>query len=243
MAEVSTVETVDDASAVDYMIDEVQPLEESGAKAENTHVSAEKKEGHLPRYKNPILAIFAVMTLARKTMKDAAKKSKEETRLMKKEWERISHEVSDHHNTAATGSTYVQAAQTVATIALMAGPRFIKGWFPENQTAYNARLDGWYWIGTQLKNYAPDKESIDKWIDSGKELGNKAIQPTLQTWMEGNRSRNTRDVTVGGQQSEACRIEYQSREGEERDIKEQEKNIAQTNQRLMEQETNAMQVR
>eukprot|EP01066_Platyproteum_vivax_P000262 Platyproteum_vivax@DN10297_c0_g1_i1.p1 len=120
------------------------------------------------RYKNPILAIFATMSVARKTMQDVAKRSKEETRLMKKHWERISHEVSDHHNTAATATDKLGNITLYLTGALMLAPMCLKAIVPKADTYSNFidPLDEWVKWGTldylSPKNFANDREKKKK---------------------------------------------------------------------------------
>ena len=85
------------------------------------------------RYKNPLLAIFAVMSVARKTMKDVAKSSKDQTRLLKKHWEKVSQEVSDHHDTAAKQTDSLGKWSMGIGLACTILPQYLKGSIPQDK--------------------------------------------------------------------------------------------------------------
>lgn len=224
------------------------------------------------RYQNPILAIFAVMSVARKTMQDVAKNSKEETRVMKKHWERISHEVSDHHDTAAKNSDKIQQWSSIVGMVVGFGPKLIQGrlspdtmipglGITEFQQSRNAWTDSirnvcenWdpllgrvydnRWTPDHmLTNALTDNKTTVEWVNWLGQTGQKMSEPFLQQWGQSSQMANQRDVAVGQQQSEASRVEYQSRQDEKRNEDEAVKTIDQMNQRLMEQEVRAFEVR
>ena len=66
------------------------------------------------RYKNPIMATFAVMALARKTMQKVAKNTKDETRRVKKHWEEIAHQNSGYSKQAIKDIEAVQKREVMA---------------------------------------------------------------------------------------------------------------------------------
>jgi len=205
------------------------------------------------RYKNPILAIFATMSVARKTMQDVSKSSKEETRLMKKQWERISHEVSDHHDTAAKSSEKIQKYSACIGSVLALAPHAFKSIVPSDQAGYDnwiSSMNGWAHMITEsftpsdyIKGAAGDKKEFVEWINWGAQNAQKMSEPILQQSGQSAQMANQRDVAVGQQQSEASRVEYQSRQDEKRNEDEAVKTIDQMTQRLMEQEVRAFEVR
>jgi hypothetical protein len=224
----------------------VQATASSSAKTEERRSPLIGKPG---RYKNPILAIFATMSVARKTMQDVAKSSKEQTRLMKKHWEQISHEVSDHHDTAAKSTDRLANWSAYIGMALLGGPQLIKSVVPSGEAYANFinPVDDWVKWGTfdylTPSNFANDREAFDKLIDSGKDIVQKMSEPTIQQYGQSYQMANQRDVAVGQQQSDASRTEYQSRQDEKRNEDEAVKTIDQMTQRLMEQEVRAFEVR
>lgn len=225
--------------------EEAAAMDERAAPA----VSKGDMSKHIGRYKNPILAIFATMSVARKTMQDVAKQSKEETRLMKKHWEKVSHEVSDHHDTAAKSSEQIQQWATYLGMFFMAAPH-LRTFVPEGAAEYKEfteKLDfslfGSFKPSEYIQGSCPKRKDFVEWVNWGTQTGQKMSEPMLQQWGQTTMMSNQRDVAVGQQQSEASRVEYQSRQDEKRNEDEGVKNIDQMTQRLMEQEVRAFEVR
>lgn len=227
--------------------------EAAAAMDERMTPAVSKGEGskHIGRYKNPILAIFATMSVARKTMQDVAKQSKEETRLMKKHWEKVSHEVSDHHNTALESIESTTKWTSFITMFFMALPQ-LKGFVPTESGAYDTftqKLDFDFienFLGKPsdfIKGYAETPKKFKETMDYVTQTGQKMSEPMVNQWSQAAQMANQRDVAVGSQQSDASRVEYQSRQDEKRNEDEGVKNIDQMTQRLMEQEVRAFEVR
>ena len=84
------------------------------------------------RPKNPIIAIFRVLSLARKTMKDVAQSSKEQTRKLKKHWEMVSQEVSNHHDTAANQNNSLGKWSMGIGLVCTILPQYLKGSIPQD---------------------------------------------------------------------------------------------------------------
>ena len=200
--------------------------------------------GNPGRYKNPILAIFAVMYIARKTMQDVAKRSKEETRIMKKYWELISHEVSGHHDTAMKATEKTQKLVGVFGVFFLAIPCVFKNMSQENIEWLNTNLI--YPISQKIPFISlihKEKEKRDEAINSMTKQGQEMANQSIKLWGDSTQMANQRDVVVGTQQSDASRTEYQSRQDEKRNEDESIKTIDQMTQRLMEQEVRCFEIR
>jgi hypothetical protein len=220
------------------------------------------------RYKNPILAIFSVMSIARRTMQDVAKSSKEQTRLVKKHWEQVSHEVSGHHDTAAKQSDKIQKWSGVIGMACTFGPKFLKGCIPsegefkewrDEQSKFLETYDPIFFLKNKLgyedvnfysgdwekslENTFEDRKGTLDWINRGGENAQKFAEPSIQQWGQQVQMENARDTTVGQQNSQAAQADYQSRKDEKSQEDQIVSNIEQTLQRLMEQESRTFELR
>jgi len=209
------------------------------------------------RYKNPILAIFAVMSVARRTMQDVAKSSKEQTRLVKKHWEQLSHEVSDHYDKSSKSSENVNNWSGALTTAITVAPMLLTTMFPKDDRDYTdfiQKLDGGR-IESLLSNFmsrtpseviagfAADHKAMAELIKQGQTTAQHTVGPITQQWGQTVSMENQRDVAVGQQRSQASQTEFQSRQEEKRSEDEAVRNIEQTLQRLMEQEARTFEVR
>ena len=126
------------------------------AKEEPTFVATDTKKPteslEAPRrYKNPLLAIFAVMSVARKAMKDVAKSSKDQTRLLKKHWEKVSQEVSDHHDSAAKQTDSLGKWSMGIGLACTVLPQYLKGNIPQDKIKIGA-TEAWEQLTQAFRN-------------------------------------------------------------------------------------------
>ena len=85
------------------------------------------------RPKNPIIAIFRVLSLARKTMKDVAQSSKDQTRKLKRHWENVSQEVSNYHNSAANQTNSLGKWSMGIGLVCTILPQYLKGSIPQDK--------------------------------------------------------------------------------------------------------------